>query len=194
MEDRKISQIGSNVIIDEMGTFPQDERQLYERKKDEFTKTFNRGNVHTSKLIRNQDYLDDIEKLKKKDFKNLTEDEIKKYYQHFMCFTDEEIGNMKDNEKELFDYTIQKRNEVIIHGMPADPEQPAAPGIKVAAAPVTTRATEPVKEIVAPAVSPPAPLQAVPSESISATAQPASKKSKVSLARQQAANAPVDST
>ena len=134
----------------------------------------------SKRLDRNGKYCHEIEKLQERTFDKLTESELKKYGEHFETFDWESLEELNATEKALKIFIYEKKIKDTTDPRPA--------------VPVTAPVSVPPEGVPALAVSAPAPGPALSSEPISAAAQPAAKKSKVSLARQQAANAPVDST
>ena len=153
-----------------------------------------------SQIFRTSEYWKEIEKYTQTGFENFKEEDLEKYYNFWLRMQTTDQETWTENEKKIYAYVLPKWNarhdEEIERltkrtfnpsgarggaggGPPPSETKPAADGVKPAT-PETVTATDPV--------------QAVPLAAISAAAQPAAKRSKVSLARQQAANAPMDAT
>jgi len=170
LNDKRIDPIGSNVTMSESVEMKVPPTGTAKHQ--------NRTAFSSKRMQRDGLYLQEIERLAAKIFEELTAEQMKKYDEHFESL--EVSEELTDSEKAL---------KKIIHEKKI--KDTTDPGPEV---PVTVPESVPAEGVPAPAVSPPATGPALSSEPISAAAQPAAKKSKVSLARQQAANAPVDST
>jgi len=168
LEDNIIARMSTNVIVGDYGEI----NGLPTSKTTPQNRT-----AFSSKRVRDGNYLHEIEKLAGKNFEELTAEQLKEYGEYFERF------ELQASEEQN---AIEKALKLFIHKKQLIDTTDSVPAV-----PVKAPETAPAEGMPAPAVSPPAPLQAL---SISAAAQPAAKKSKVSLARQQAANAPVDST
>jgi len=201
LTSKDISIIDGNVTHSESVYTPKrtiEEIKMHnDRHMEIMEKHRNRKSFEASKFKRDDAYYTEIDKITEKGYPVLKPDEIDKYYARYINMNEDTDSSMTLKERDLYEFvrtTVHKRLAQEIEdlenakgvsagkrggagGGPASTEtKPAADGVKPAT-PETSR-SDPV-----PAVA-----------GISGAAQPAAKRSKVSLARQQAANAPMDAT